>query len=91
MQSYNSFRVAQQQVLESSKILNLDKATREFLSTPQLEVNFTLPIKMDSGETQIFPAYRIQYNYARGPAKGGIRFHPEETIDTIRALACWMT
>ncbi len=91
MESYNSFKVARQQILEASKILNLDKATREFLSTPQLEINFTLPVKMDSGDTQIFQAYRIQYNYARGPAKGGIRFHPEETVDTIRALACWMT
>ena len=91
MESYNSFKVARQQVLEAAKILNLDDATREFLSTPQIEVNITLPVKMDSGKTQIFQAYRIQYNYARGPAKGGIRFHPEETVDTIRALACWMT
>ena len=91
MESYNSFKVARQQVLEAAKILNLDEATREFLSTPQLETIFTLPVKMDSGKTQIFQAFRIQYNHARGPAKGGIRFHPEETVDTIRALACWMT
>ena len=91
MDSYNSFRVAQQQILEAAKILNLDKATIELLSTPQLETSFTLPVKMDNRETKIFQAYRIQYNYARGPAKGGIRFHPEETVDTIRALACWMT
>jgi len=91
MDSYNSFHVAQQQILEAAKILNLDKATIELLSTPQLETSFTLPVKMDSGETKIFQAYRIQYNSARGPAKGGIRFHPEETVDTIRALACWMT
>jgi glutamate dehydrogenase (NAD(P)+) len=91
MESYNSFRVAKQQILEASKLLKLDKATIELLSTPQLETSFTLPIKMDGGEVKIFQAYRIQYNYARGPAKGGIRFHPEETVDTIRALACWMT
>jgi glutamate dehydrogenase (NAD(P)+) len=91
MQSYNSFKVARQQVLEAAKILNLDEATTEFLSTPQQEVNFTIPVKMDSGVTKIFHAFRIQYNHARGPAKGGIRFHPEETVDTIRALACWMT
>ena len=91
MESYNSFKVARQQVLEAAKILNLDDATREFLSTPQLEANFTLPVKMDSGITKIFQAFRIHYNHARGPAKGGIRFHPEETVDTIRALACWMT
>jgi glutamate dehydrogenase (NAD(P)+) len=91
MESYNSFKVARQQVLEAAKILNLDEATMEFLSTPQLETNFTLPVKMDSGKTQIFQGFRIQYSHARGPAKGGIRFHPEETVDTIRALACWMT
>lgn len=91
MESYNSFSVARQQVLEAAKLLNLDEATTEFLSTPQLEVDFTIPVKMDSGKTKIFQAYRIQYNRARGPAKGGIRFHPEETVDTIRALACWMT
>lgn len=91
MESYNSFKVAQQQVLEAAKILNLDDSTTEFLSLPQQEVNVTLPVKMDSGATKIFHAFRIQYNHARGPAKGGIRFHPEETVDTIRALACWMT
>jgi glutamate dehydrogenase (NAD(P)+) len=91
MDSYNSFQVAQQQIKEASKLLKLDLATIELLSTPQLETSFTLPVKMDSGEVKIFQAYRIQYNYARGPAKGGIRFHPEETVDTIRALACWMT
>jgi glutamate dehydrogenase (NAD(P)+) len=91
MESYNSFKVARQQVLEAAKLLNLDDATTEFLSTPQQEVNVTLPVKMDSGVIKIFQAFRIQYNHARGPAKGGIRFHPEETVDTIRALACWMT
>src|SRR4030066_1824312 len=91
MQSYNSFRVAQQQIFEAAKTLNVDEATIKLLTSPQKEFNFTLHVKMDSGKTQIFQGYRIQYNYARGPAKGGIRFHPEETVDTIRALACWMT
>ena len=91
MESYNSFAVAQAQILEAAKNLNLDDATQELLQWPQREFKFTLPVKMDNGKTQIFHAYRIQFNYARGPAKGGIRFHPEETVDTIRALACWMT
>lgn len=91
MQSYNSFHVALQQIQEAAKILNLDEATTKFLSTPQLETSFTIPLRMDNGDTKIFQAYRIQYNTSRGPAKGGIRFHPEETVDTIRALACWMT
>lgn len=91
MKSYNSFLVAQQQILDAAKLLNLDDATVDLLILPQREFNFTLHVKMDSGKTQIFQAYRIQYNFARGPAKGGIRFHPAETVDTIRALACWMT
>lgn len=91
METYNSFKVAQQQILEAAKILNLDEATIQLLISPQFETNFTIPVKMDDGKTKIFHAYRIQYNIARGPAKGGIRFHPDETVDTIRALACWMT
>lgn len=91
MDSYNSFDVAQQQVVEAAKILRLDEATTDLLKWPQREYNFTIPVKMDSGKIKIFHAHRIKYNYARGPAKGGIRFHPDETVDTIRALACWMT
>jgi glutamate dehydrogenase (NAD(P)+) len=91
MQSYNSFDVAQTQVMAAAKILNLDKATLDLLIWPQREFKFTLAVKMDNGETSIFHGYRIQHNYARGPAKGGIRFHPDETIDTMRALAGWMT
>ncbi len=87
MKSYNSFEVEQKQVLEAVRILNLDKATCELLLWPQREFKFTMPVKMDNGEVKIFHGYRIQYNYARGPAKGGIRFHPDETVDTIRALA----
>lgn len=91
MESYNSFQVTQQQVGEAAKILNLDEATYELLIWPQREYKFTLPVRMDSGKVKLFHAYRIQHNYARGPAKGGIRFHPNETVDTIRALASWMT
>jgi glutamate dehydrogenase (NAD(P)+) len=91
MESVNSFDVAQKQVLEAVRLLNLDAATRDLLLWPQREFKFTLPVKMDGGETRVFHGYRIQYNTARGPAKGGIRFHPDETVDTIRALACWMT
>jgi len=91
MESYNSFKVAQKQVVDAAKILNLDNATMELLLWPQREYTFTYPVRMDSGEMKIFHAHRIQYNYARGPAKGGIRFHPDETVDTVRALASWMT
>lgn len=88
---YNSFRVAQKQIAEASNLLHLDNATMQLLMWPQREFTFTMPVKLDDGTVRIFHGYRIQYNYARGPAKGGIRFHPDETVDTIRALACWMT
>ena len=91
MKSYNSFQVAQKQILEAVEILNLNAATRDLLIWPQREYKFTLPVKMDNGSVKVFHAWRIQYNTARGPAKGGIRFYPDERSDTIRALACWMT
>jgi len=91
MESYNSFHVAQHQVREAARLLDLDEATVELLSWPQREFKCTLHVKRDIGKVAIYDAFRIQYNYARGPAKGGIRFHPEETVDTIRALASWMT
>ncbi|RMG98064.1 MAG: Glu/Leu/Phe/Val dehydrogenase [Chloroflexi bacterium] len=62
-----------------------------FLREPMREFHFTIPVRMDDGSTRVFKGFRVQYNDARGPAKGGIRFHPDETIDTVRALAAWMT
>jgi glutamate dehydrogenase (NAD(P)+) len=91
MKSYNSFEVAQQQVMEAARLLNLDKPTCDLLMWPQREFKFTMPVKMENGQVRVFHGYRVQYNSARGPAKGGIRFHPDETFDTIRALAGWMT
>ncbi len=91
MESYNSFKVTQQQILEAARLLHLDEATIDLLIWPQKEHKFTLHVRMDNGKVQIFHAFRVQHNYARGPAKGGIRFHPDETEDTIRALASWMT
>ena len=70
MKSYNSFDVAQQQVREAAKLLNLDEATVELLQWPQREYKFTIPLRMDNGIVKIYHAWRIQHNYARGPAKG---------------------
>ncbi len=61
------------------------------LRVPMRELHVSLPVKMDDGTTKVFQGFRVQYNDARGPTKGGIRFHPDETIDTVRALAAWMT
>ncbi|NLX63652.1 MAG: Glu/Leu/Phe/Val dehydrogenase [Clostridiaceae bacterium] len=89
--SYNPFEIAQQQFDSVASKIGLDDATREFLRQPMREYHFTIPVKMDDGTTKIFKGFRVQHNDARGPAKGGIRFHPMETIDTIRALSMWMT
>ncbi len=91
MPQVNPFAIAQQQLDECVERLGLDKATHELLRWPMREYHFTLPVKMDNGQTKIFKGFRVQYNNARGPCKGGIRWHPEETIDTVRALAAWMT
>ncbi|MCH7587884.1 MAG: Glu/Leu/Phe/Val dehydrogenase [Chloroflexi bacterium] len=87
----NPFKVSQQQLDEAAKVLQLDQATHELLRWPLRELHVTLPVKMDDGSTKIFHGFRVQYNDARGPTKGGIRYHPSETIDTVRALAAWMT
>src|SRR5512136_2075842 len=91
MAAYNPFEVAQRQIDKCADILKLDPATRDILRMPKREVHVTFPVRMDDGSVRVFQGFRILYNDARGPAKGGIRFHPEETIDTVRALAAWMT
>ena len=90
-ETLNPFSVAQKQLDDAAEKLGLDEATHELLRWPMQELKVTLPVKMDDGSTKIFHAFRIQYNTARGPAKGGLRWHPDETIDTVRALAAWMT
>ncbi len=87
----NPFKIAQQQVDEATEMLGYDEATRKLLRWPMKEFNYTIPVKMDDGSTKVFKGYRVQYNAARGPTKGGLRWHPDETIDTVRALAAWMT
>jgi len=89
--NYNPYKNAQAQFDNVAEILELDNGTRELLRQPMREMHFTIPVKMDDGSTKIFNAYRIRHNDARGPAKGGIRFHPDETADTVRALSMWMT
>jgi len=87
----NPFAIAQHQLDQAAEIMGLDPATHELLRWPLRELHVTLPVRMDDGTTKIFHGFRVQYNDARGPTKGGIRYHPDETIDTVRALAAWMT
>lgn len=90
-ENLNPFAIAQAQLDEAAAILQLDPAMHKFLREPMREFHFTIPVRMDDGSVCTYKGFRVQYNDARGPAKGGIRFHWEETIDTVRALAAWMT
>jgi glutamate dehydrogenase (NAD(P)+) len=87
----NPFEIAQKQLDEAAETLGLDPGMHAFLREPMRELHVTLPVRMDDGSVKAFKGFRVQYNDARGPAKGGLRFHPDETIDTVRALAAWMT
>jgi glutamate dehydrogenase (NAD(P)+) len=89
--SYNLFETTQKQFDRIADQLQLDQATRDLLRVPMRDYQFSIPVRMDNGTVQIFRGSRIQHNDARGPGKGGIRFHPQETVDTIRALAMLMT
>ncbi|MBI5865349.1 MAG: Glu/Leu/Phe/Val dehydrogenase [Planctomycetes bacterium] len=88
---FNAFAMAQQQFDRVAELLGLDTATRDLLRWPMREYKFNLPIRLDDGSVKVFRGFRVQHNDARGPGKGGIRFHPRETIDTVRALSMWMT
>jgi glutamate dehydrogenase (NAD(P)+) len=87
----NPFAIAQRQLDQAAEIMDLDPATHELLRWPLRELHVTLPVRMDDGSVKVFHGFRVQYNDSRGPTKGGLRYHPEETIDTVRALAAWMT
>jgi glutamate dehydrogenase (NAD(P)+) len=91
MSQINPFEIVKRQVEKCSKILKLDGDVTEVLKNPMRELHVSLPVRMDNGSVKVFQGYRVQYNDAKGPTKGGIRFHPDETIDTVRALAAWMT
>ena len=89
--AFNSFEMAQAQFDKVADVLGLDAATRDLLRVPIREYQFSIPVRTDDGSVKVFRGFRVQHNDARGPSKGGIRFHPQETVDTVRALAMWMT
>ena len=88
---FNSFEIAQAQFDRVAAMLGLDEPSRELLRWPLREYSFAIPVRMDDGRVKVFRGFRVQHNDARGPSKGGIRFHPQETLDTVRALSMWMT
>ncbi len=90
-EALNPFKMAQAQLSTAAELMNLDEDIHAVLREPMREFHVSIPVRMDDGTLKVFKGFRVQYNDARGPAKGGIRFHPGETIDTVRALAAWMT
>ncbi len=88
---FNPFEMAQTQFDKAADVLGLDAPTRDLLRFPLREYHFSIPVRMDDGNVKVFRGFRVQHSDARGPCKGGIRFHPQETVDTVRALAMWMT
>ncbi|EQD53339.1 NAD-specific glutamate dehydrogenase [mine drainage metagenome] len=89
--SINPFETAQRQVDIVAKVLNLDAGTTSILKHPKRELTVNFPVRMDDGTYRVYTGYRVQYNMARGPCKGGIRYHPQVSLDEVRALAAWMT
>ncbi len=87
----NPFKIAQQQLDDAAKIMKLDKQAHTILREPMEILTVNLPVRMRDGTTKTFTGFRVHYNNARGPTKGGIRFHPLENIDTVKALSAWMT
>src|SRR6201987_6451180 len=87
----NPFRIAQIQFDMAAEYLKLDAGLRQILRTPKRVLEVAIPTKMDNGQIKVFSGYRVQHNVARGPAKGGIRYHPAVTLDEVKALASWMT
>ena len=87
----NAFQMAQAQFDHVAKQLKMDPQVAEILRWPSREFKFEVPVRMDDGSIRLFIGYRVQHSDVRGPSKGGIRFHPSETLDTVRALAMWMT
>ncbi|GIW20875.1 MAG: glutamate dehydrogenase [Chloroflexota bacterium] len=87
----NPWHVAQRQFDLAADRLNLDPGLRRVLREPRRELTVHFPVKMDDGSVQVLTGYRVQHNLGRGPAKGGIRYHPDVTLDEVKALAMWMT
>jgi glutamate dehydrogenase (NAD(P)+) len=87
----NPFRIAQIQFDMAAEFLKLDPGLRQILRTPKRVLEVSLPTKMDNGQVKVFTGFRVQHNVSRGPGKGGIRYHPNVTLDEVKALAAWMT
>ena len=90
-ENLDPFEIALKQLNKAAEVMKLDRQALELLSSPMNIFQFSIPVKMDDGKTKVFQGFKVRYNNARGPAKGGIRFHPDETLSTVKALSAWMT
>ncbi|PUA37981.1 glutamate dehydrogenase [Paenibacillus elgii] len=90
-ENLNPFKIAQRQIEHAASLLNLPKEAVEILKQPKRVLSVTFPVKMDNGQVRVFEGYRSQHNDAVGPTKGGIRFHPDVTLDEVKALSMWMS
>src|SRR3989344_2914715 len=91
MEKINSFKSAMQQLDNAAKVLKLDKEIFAILRQPKRILSVSIPVRMDNGEIKVFQGFRVQYNDARGPFKGGLRFHPQVDMDEVKALEFWMS
>lgn len=91
MVEQDPFEIAVKQLERAAQYMDISDEALEFLKRPQRILEVTIPVEMDDGSVKVFTGFRVQYNWARGPTKGGIRWHPEETLSTVKALAAWMT
>lgn len=91
MPKINPYKSALAQLDKAAKLMNLDPEVHARLKKPKREIHFSIPVRMDNGSLKVFEGYRVQYDNARGPFKGGIRFHPQTDINEVKALAFWMT
>jgi len=91
MAKLNPFEISKQQIEAAAEIIKLDPGLTEVLKYPMKVIQVSLPVKMDDGSIKVFTGFRVQHNNARGPMKGGIRYHPQVTLDEVKALASWMT
>ena len=90
-EEHNHLKIALNNIKANADYLNLDESMRGVLRNTKRQLIVSVPVKMDGGEVKVFEGYRVQHNIARGPAKGGIRFHPNVSLDEVKALASWMT
>ncbi|MEW6731653.1 MAG: Glu/Leu/Phe/Val dehydrogenase [Acidobacteriota bacterium] len=90
-ENLNPFEISKQQFNEAADLIKLDEGMRQVLVNPKRQLIVSIPVRMDDGSIKVFEGYRVQHNLARGPAKGGIRYHPQVTLDEVKALAAWMT